>query len=526
MAFWSAAQAVLSLALVFAWTAPRALADGCPACGGTGACPSCGGQGYVPAPSAGGQAAAYGCTDCGGVAGNPYDGPPGQPGSGRCRSCGGSGGEKEPGPRTPPGPSPEEVSRQLARAEASRLNEEGVAHFEARRWPQAIDTFLEALGKWPEEPTIRANLENSRKALAGERFREASGRAASDIRRAIDGQKIAEIEELQRSVEAIGRDREDAWRERFAGEARERERFERAKGEALERMAPGGGAGRLPWERSIADPQVARIMRGLRAIEVPPPLPVEEVSLSWKDLSREHGAGLLDTGSEVAFLAWDLSGKLGGTPLHCKVVLIAGKVLIAGEDGAYVHLVKREEVFEEALALLKDRATSRRFAEVVRDLKETGRTAASADPRMVRAARAITDPALGSSGTRIAWDAMLSREALAAMVRKACIEVGGEMMGSGTEGLLSDLTRQRRSYEAARRERRRAKALLEDASDPARREALRKAVSHAEHVLSKTYRLERAGPILAAAAIGKTAGPSGEEGGADSVDPDGGPQER
>ena len=135
-------------------------------------------------------------------------------------------------------------------------------------------------------------------------------------------------------------------------------------------------------------------------------------------------------------LAWDLAGKVGQKTLlpSCKVLLIAGKLFIAGEDGAYVHLVKQDKVYEAALHHLKKPETTRSLPIFVRDLKEYGRPPASAGPEMVRAARAILDPSLGSSGTRIAWDSMLSPEAKAAMVRKTCLEVGAELVGDRGRG--------------------------------------------------------------------------------------------
>ena len=230
--------------------------------------------------------------------------------------------------------------------------------------------------------------------------------------------------------------------------------------------------------------------------------------------SRRITGQALDDGGDVGFLLWDLFGKAGETAsLHCKVVLIVGKVFIAGEDGAYVHLVKQDQVFEAALGYLKDPDTTRQFAELVRDLKETGQAPPSADGNMVRAARAIMDPSLGSSETKIAWDAMLSPEATAAMVRKACLEAAGELVSTGTEGMLGDLTRQKGVYDAARLERREAQGLLKTAATALDRDQLGKAIRHADYILQSTYRLERAGPILAGFGIEKAAEGAAEGGG-------------
>jgi hypothetical protein len=514
---------LLGLALALLGPAPAALADPCPACHGTGRCPSCGGAGFIPAGMAHGQPAAYGCEACGGRRGNPFSGPPGGPGTGRCRNCNGTG--QVPGnhpadrpPQPPPGPSPEELARQKAHAEANALNETGVQHFKARRWREAIAAFEAALVKWRDNKTIEKNLQNARKALTGAELHQAADSASSEIRRAIADQQIHDIEQLQRELLEREKSQQEAWRQQLAEEARQRAEFLAARQAALERMSTGDGdapAARFAWEKQITNPQIAKLMRGLRAIEVPPPLPHEQVAMSWHKISAEYGAQALDHGSDVGFLLWDLCGKLGQEAplLHCKVVLIVGKVFIAGEDGAYVHLVKQDAAVEEALGYLKQPVASRMFAEVVRDLKETGEPPESADPNMVRAARAILDPALGNSSTRMAWDAMLSPEATAAMVRKACLEVGGELLSQGTEGMLHDLTRHEGIYDAARLERREAQKLLKHAGDALERDQLKKVIRHADYLLQSTYRLERAGPHLAGFGIEKLAERAAEEGG-------------
>ena len=508
----------LLLSLLFAWafTGPAwcCFAGECPACHGTGRCPACGGLGYISAGMIHGQRGAYGCATCGGFPGNPVSGPPGRPGDGKCRVCHGTGqvpgspsAEQRPPP--PAGPSAEELARQQAHAEANQLNQVGVGHFNGRRWQQALAAFRAALEKWPDNKTIQRNLRNAQNALSGEQLHRAADSASAEIRRAIEDQQIGELADLQRKLAERSESQAEACRKRFADQARDRAQFLEARQAALQRMGTGPAAepaAPMAWETQITNPQIAKIMRDLRAIEVPPPLPTRHVAMSWRKLSEDYGAQALDQGGDAGFLLWDLFGKIGGeAPLHCKVVLIVGKVFIAGEDGAYVHLVKQDKVFDDALGYLKDAATTRQFAELVRDLKETGQAPSSADENMVRAARAILDPSLGSSGMRIAWDAMLSPEATAAMVRKACLEAGGEMVSEGTEGLLGDLTRQKGLYDAARLQRREAQTLLKHCGDTLEQEQLKKVILHADYVLQNTYRVERAGPILAGSAIEKVA---------------------
>jgi hypothetical protein len=258
------------------------------------------------------------------------------------------------------------------------------------------------------------------------------------------------------------------------------------------------------WDAQITNPQIAKLAKGLDAIQVPPPLPLKEASLSWKKLYLNNES-MLDTIDHLLDF-WELTGTLGeAASFHCKVILIAGKTFIAGEDGAYVHLVKQEQVYEDALRYLKDPARSRQFARLVQALKEKRPIPASTDADMVRAARAIIDPKLGSSSTRIAWDSMLSPEARAAMVRKASLEIGTELVSTGTQGLLYDLTKRKELYGAARLEREEARKMLKGA-DALDRDQLKKVIDHANYVLDDLYRLQQVVPTIAGGAVGDATG--------------------
>jgi len=326
------------------------------------------------------------------------------------------------------------------------------------------------------------------------------------------------VEQHRRAaVEKQRQQQEEEQQRQQAAEAERNRQFERNKEEALsdvKDIADVAGTVKVPssdgglglkhvgdtgpgaWDSNFTNPQISKIAKGLDSIHVPPPLPQKEASLTWQQMAGSTWKTMED-GEHIAFLTWDLLGKFGDkAPLHVKVILIAGKTLLAGEDGAYVHLVKQDEIYESALRYLKSPATARQFAEIVRGLKENGHAPESADPGMVRAARAITDPALGSSSTSVALDAMMSREAVGAMARKACLEVGADMVGEGTEGLVAELTKRKELYEAVRVERNAARAMLKQTTVPLEQQQLKQVVSHANQTLANIYRLERAGPVI------------------------------
>jgi len=346
--------------------------------------------------------------------------------------------------------------------------------------------------------------------------------------------------ERQRQLEADRQRQREAEEQRLRDEEkakRDKEEFERRKQEALSGMKdidggePGlkgvndnlglkdagdtsGGPGLKEiertappaWDAQITNPQIAKIAHGLDAIQVPPPLPRNEASLSWKQLYLNNSAMLNASDHVLDF--WELTGTLGeAASLHCRLILIAGRTLIAGEDGAYVHLVKQDQVYENALRYLKDPVKSRQFTHLVQALKEKTPLPASADADMVRAARAILDPKLGSSGMRIAWDSMLSPEARAAMVRKASLEIGSELVSEGTQGLFYDLTKRKELYTAARLERDEARTMLKEPGNSLSDiDQLRKVVDHANAVFDDLYRLQSVVPTVASSAVGDATG--------------------
>lgn len=243
--------------------------------------------------------------------------------------------------------------------------------------------------------------------------------------------------------------------------------------------------------------QLEKIGKNLNKIRVPPPIPQSEVSLSSGQSTT--GKAVMNESMDVGVLAMDLLAKVGdNAPFYVKLLLVApGRTFIAGEDGAYAHLVKQDAIYEDALRYLKDPSTRREFAKLIRDVKE-GKYASSnpADGNMLRAARAINDPLLGSSGVRIAWDAMMSPEAKAAMARKACLEIGATLVSKGASGILDDLTKRRTTSDAVLAERKAAMKMFEKNGDLLYNERFRKIIANTDEILDNIYRLETAGPKI------------------------------
>jgi hypothetical protein len=78
-----------------------------------------------------------------------------------CHCQGGCEGDRH---TPPPGPSPEEIARQQRIADAHRLNDEGNQAYRRADYATAIDLYLQALDKTPDDATIKKNLTNARAA--------------------------------------------------------------------------------------------------------------------------------------------------------------------------------------------------------------------------------------------------------------------------------------------------------------------------------------------------------------------------
>lgn len=244
----------------------------------------------------------------------------------------------------------------------------------------------------------------------------------------------------------------------------------------------------------LSNPRIYRIAMSLDSIQVPPPISAREASINWNVAS--DNSNMIFDGVDYGLLAWDIGGKIGTKTIYGKVALIAGKIFLAGEEGAFVFVTKKNETYERALKYLKNPSTSKQFADLVRELKEKGDISTAADPDIIKAVRAIADPSLGNSSMKLAWDAMLSPEATAAMAKKACLEIGTELFTTGVSNLSVDLERRKGIFDSIRLERNKAVNMLKSTADPVQGYELNRVIAHANKQLAFTYRTEEAGPAI------------------------------
>ncbi len=244
------------------------------------------------------------------------------------------------------------------------------------------------------------------------------------------------------------------------------------------------------WDMNITDATVIPIAKRLNRVVPPPPISKEQVNLSWKDIYLAEDR--LANTTDLVIAGWEMTGTLSGSLCSpYKIVLIAGKAVIAGEDGAYLHLVKDEENYNAALRFLKNPEQRQTFARLVQDIRENRPVPAPANADMVKAARAITDPKLGNSAESIAFDAMLSKEAVSAMFRKALVEVASQKLSDKFGEVTKDLMNRKAVFDAVRLERQQAMRALAQTTDPERAAQLKTVIEQANRKSAATYWMDK-----------------------------------
>jgi hypothetical protein len=261
---------------------------------------------------------------------------------------------------------------------------------------------------------------------------------------------------------------------------------------------PGGGN----WVAGITDSEARPIAQRIDAVVPPLPIPAKVAPTTFSNLVLSHQEGILEA-NDYFWAGWDMFGPMGtalATPE--KAIMIVGKTFIAGEDGAAIFLAKKEEDYDAALRYLKDPEQRKKFAQIVQKLREGRPESPFDDPEMTRVAHAIADPKLNRSGTAIAWDAMISPPAVAAMMRKATIEAASEYLGDKVNEGLSEVTGNKEAFEAVTRDRNLAVHLYETTPSAERKIQLETIIGQANQKLAHMYRVEQVASTPVGLSIG------------------------
>jgi tetratricopeptide (TPR) repeat protein len=370
------------------------------------------------------------------------------------------------------------VAYQQLQAEANSLNEKGSAASREGKWAEAINYYQEALKLTPDSVVIRQSLLDAEHNLKNAHAKESAPQKpiAPGKEAAPKGDFAKDNHELVNSLK--GR-----------GPANPQQLALKKSNPTI--ILPG-------WNpEELSNPQIYRIAKNLDSIKAPPPpLPAEKVTLEWSQLAAENSGVILKV-VDSALLVWDIGWHVSKkASFLCTAILIGGKTVLAGEEGAFIFLTKKNEVYESALKYLKNPETAKRFVELHKEFKATGNVASKADQDMITAVKAISDPSLGSSGMKLAWDAMLSPEARVAMIQKACIEIGSALFVQGSMTHSADLARRKEIFDSIRLERNKAVSMLKTATDQVQQFELNRVITHANKRLSQLYHVYGAGPKL------------------------------
>jgi hypothetical protein len=365
----------------------------------------------------------------------------------------------------------------------------------------------EAIWQARRERKEQKDAENkARQEAKAEAKRQAQQRAEEERLAAIDAQRRKAEEERQQAAEAE--------RQRLLAIEAQRLQaaFNEIKPEAISSLkgvdgAPSGISGlegglglkglddaprmaSTAWDAQITDPEVAIYAKRLDSVVPPLPLPQKEVAVTWKQVYLNNDR-LMNT-TDLVVTAWEVTGVVGekmSGPVDW--LIIGGKTLIAGENGAYMHLVNREKDYDAALAFLKNPAQAQQFAHLVQDIRENRALPASANPNMVKAARAITDPKLGNSGVAIAIDSMMSKEAASAMFRKAAVEVMSKKLSDKAEDLIKDMSARKVLYDYVRAGRDDARKMLAlESTTKEQRKECEAVIARANQLTAAIYKAE------------------------------------
>ena len=259
---------------------------------------------------------------------------------------------------------------------------------------------------------------------------------------------------------------------------------------------------RQNWVAGITDTEARPIAQRIDAVVPPLPIPAVEAPASFSNLVLSHQEGILEV-NDYFWAGWDMFGPMGtalATPE--KAIMIVGKAFIAGEDGAAIFLAKKQEDYDAALRYLKNPEQARKFARIVQKLREGREGSPFDDPEMVRVAAAIADPKLNRSGAAIAWDAMISPPAVAAMMRKATIEVASEYLGDKVNEGLEEVTGHKEAFDALTRDRNLAVHLYKTTPSAERQKQLAAIIERANLKLADMYRVEQVATTPVGLSIG------------------------
>jgi hypothetical protein len=235
--------------------------------------------------------------------------------------------------------------------------------------------------------------------------------------------------------------------------------------------------------------EAERIFRGIRRIEVPPPIPAEEVKIKIGQLGPSDD-GAIERWGERGLALLDMVAEVKGGPgIALKVTVVAAHGLFADLDGAQVYVAGKTAHYEKALSYLKNPGTREAFVDITRRLRDRRPLPENASIDMARAVEAISDPRLHNTSAALVWDAMMSQEAKNAALTRLGIEAALQVVGGATkEAVQKEMIAHDKAASQAVDFLSHAKVALGRTSDPVARKSLTRGIALANRIIARTYR--------------------------------------
>ncbi|MDR3792441.1 MAG: hypothetical protein P4L03_03580 [Terracidiphilus sp.] len=372
----------------------------------------------------------------------------------------------------------------------------GITDEDRRRWAEAREARREQRERDAEEARKRKQVRDAQKAreqAAKEEARLDAIAARERAEQAIRDQQAAQERARLQAIEA--QRQQDAFNAMRPGAVAAL----KGSGTSGNRLglrdavaSPAANAG--AWADKIHDPQVAPMAHRLAKVVPPLPIPASEDNFNWKKIYINGDR--LEKTSDLVVAGWEMAGMIEDLSVVSKVITVVGKGVIGDADGAWVFMTKRDEVYNAALAYSKDPAQARKFAYLVWRVKGGLTIPPGMDPAMLKAAQLVGDPHASSSAWGM-WDAMTSREALSAALRKASVEAASDLISAGvghqTNGYFKDMEARKTMYDSIRLERTAARKMLaEPGVTPEKAEELKAVIHKADDFASWIYRTDPA----------------------------------
>ncbi|HEY1663435.1 MAG TPA: hypothetical protein VGI03_13535 [Verrucomicrobiae bacterium] len=226
-------------------------------------------------------------------------------------------------------------------------------------------------------------------------------------------------------------------------------------------------------------------------IQVPPPIPPQAAIIGFGQKVEDPQSELILKGTDYGIAVAEAYGKIGEKTMpYITVIVITGKTFIAAEDGANVYLTKHNEVYDQALAYLKDPQMRDQFAHLVEAVRNHQPISEDTPVNMLRAAQAIA-ASPDTQTSSIVWNALMSQDARQAALNRLIIESRDFVVGKAVEKTFSaqlpDLDTRRQDYLEAADFLEKANVALKRVNDPVARDSLQQGVTLANQIMSKTF---------------------------------------